>query len=131
MASFNPQIPSASTETYNPDRLIAGVNIGTVTEGATLISGQNLTRGAVLGRITTGGKLTLSLSASSDGSQTPCAILAEDTNASAGDKTCTVYVTGEFNSSALTFGTGHTATTLATLAALRDASIFLKTPVPA
>ncbi|MBX6382086.1 MAG: head decoration protein [Microbispora sp.] len=131
MATRNPQIPSASSETFTPDRLIAGVNIGPVTEDATLVSGQNLTRGAVLGRITASGKLTLSTSAANDGSETPYAILAEDTDASGGDKTCTVYVAGEFNANALTFGTGHTATTAATVAALRDAGIYLKNPVAA
>lgn len=128
--AFNPQYPSSTSDTYTPDKLIAGYNMGIVTQGATLISGQTLTRGAVLGQITASGKYTLSLSASSDGSQTPCAVLAEDTDASGGDKACTIYMTGEFNPNAMTFGTGHTATTVATVTALRDAGIFLKTYLP-
>lgn len=129
MATHNPQIPGVSSETYTPDRLVAGHNIGLVTDGAVLVSGQNLPRGAVLGRITASGKLMLSAAGASDGSQTPYAILAEDTDASGGDKTCTVYVAGEFNAGALTFGAGHTAASVKD--ALRDAGIFLKTPVPA
>lgn len=131
MATFNPQVPGIVSETYSPDRLIAGMAIRIVTDAAVLVSGQNLTRGAVLGKITTGGKLTLSLTASSDGSQTPYAILAEDTNASAADKTCTVYLAGEFNPNVMTFGTGHSATTATTVAALRDGGIYLKSYISA
>ena len=85
------------TESYAYDNLFAGSNIRPVSEGGTLISGQNLTRGAVLGKITASGKYTLSLSASGDGSQTPTAILAKDTDATSGDVETTVYLTGEYN----------------------------------
>jgi hypothetical protein len=73
-----------------------------------VISGQNLVRGAVLGKITASGKYNLSLSGASDGSQTPDLILAEDVNASAGDKTAIAYSRGDFNAQALTIGTAHT-----------------------
>jgi len=126
--TLNPQVPSSATDSYTPDSLIAG-NQFLVTEAATLISGQNLVRGAVLGRITASGKFTLSLAAASDGSQTPIAVLVEATDASGGDKACLVYAAGEFNVNALTFGTGHSASTVATTNALRDASIHLKTPL--
>lgn len=96
-----------------------------VTDSVTLISGQNLARGAVLGRITASGKYTLSLSASSDGSQTPVAILADAVDASGGDKAAPVYLTGEINSAALTFGTGHTAASAKP--GLRALGLFLKT----
>jgi hypothetical protein len=129
VSTMNPQYPSASVDSYSPDRLIAGVNIGPVTDGGTLVSGQNLIRGALLGKITASGKLTLALSASSDGSQTPYAILAEDTNASAGDAACTIYTVGEFNPNAMTFGTGITAASAKDT--LRDAGIILKTYLPA
>lgn len=55
------------------------------------------------------GKYNLSLSAAVDGSQTPDLILAEDTNASAGDKTTVAYARGDFLESKLTIGTAHTA----------------------
>jgi len=126
--TLNPQVPYSATDTYTPDNLIAG-NQFLVTDGGTLISGQNLARGAVLGRITSSGKYTLSLSASSDGSQNPAAILAEATDASSADKACLIYPAGEFNANSLTFGTGHSATTVATQIALRDANLHLKTPV--
>lgn len=120
--------PGRVATTYTPDRLVIGDH-PLITRSGTLLSGQNLTRGALLGRITSGGKLTLSLSASSDGSQTPIAILAEDCDASGGDKECLFYEAGEFDAAAVTFGASHT------LASTRDAlgarSIYLKSTMPA
>lgn len=98
---------SFETISYTPDNLIVGEDVVN-SRSITLISGQNLLRGALLGRITTGGKYNLSLSAASDGSQVPDAILAEDCNASAGDKTAIAYFTGGFNSSKVTLGASHT-----------------------
>lgn len=113
---------SFSSDTFTPDRLLAGP---TVIHSAkvTLVSGQNLTRGAVLGKISSGGKYTLSLSAAADGSQTPIAILAQDCDASAADAECLVYTTGDFNDAAITLGTGHTVASVK--AGLADLGIFL------
>ena len=47
-------------------------------------------------------------SAAGDGSQTPIAVLVDDTNASAADKRAAVFLSGEFNPAVMTFGTGHT-----------------------
>jgi hypothetical protein len=114
---------------FTPDNLLGG-DFPRVTDSGTLISGQNLTRGAVLGLITASQKYTLSLSAAGDGSEVPCAVLAYDTNASAGDKKAPIYQTGEFNQDALVFGTGHSKTTAATRKALRERGIFLKSVAP-
>lgn len=100
---------SITSTANNPDRLVANNAHLLVGQKITLISGQNLTRGALLGKITTGGKYTLSLSASSDGSQTPDMILAEDTDASAGDVVTLAYSRGDFDQREITFGTAHTA----------------------
>lgn len=91
-------------------------------EKLTLIAGQNLKRGAVLGIITASGKATLSLSASSDGSQTPAAILVDDTNAVA-DAGVLGYTRGDFVASGLTIGAGHTVATVT--AAFKDIGIFI------
>ena len=81
-----------------------------VTKAETIAAGQNLQRGAVLGRITASGKYVLALSAAEDGSNTPRAILAEDVDASAADAAGTqTYRTGHFKPEHLTFGTGITA----------------------
>lgn len=75
------------------------------------------------------GKYIKSLAAATDGSQTPVAILAEDADATSADVTTVAYVTGEFNTAAITFGTGHTAASVkAGLAAL---GIHLKTNLTA
>ena len=124
----NAQVPSASSEVYISDQLIAG-RFPLVTDTVTLISGQTLKRGTVLGKITASGKFTLALSASSDGSQTPAAILADDVDASGGDKLAGVYLAGEFNTNAMTFGTGITAA--GAKDTLRDAGIYLKSAVSA
>ena len=55
------------------------------------------------------GKYVLSLAAAVDGSQIPDLILAESTDASAGDVTTVAYYHGDFIQSALTLGAGHTA----------------------
>lgn len=120
---------SSSQTVYNPDRLVAG-NAGLLkSESITLIAGQNLVRGAVLGKITASGKYTLSLSAPVDGSQTPDLILAEDTDASAGDKVTIAYSRGDFDENALTIGTAHTADSIRE--GLRVKGVVLIPSIPA
>lgn len=111
------------SETLTPDKLIAS-DYPIVTDIVTIDTG-NLTRGACLGMITATGKYVLCNSASSDGSQTPRAILAEDADATSADVQATVYLSGAFNAAAVTFGGTDTAATHR--AALRDANIYLKT----
>lgn len=116
-----------TSESYSPDNLLAG-GFPIVTTEITVISGQNLVRGAVLGKITASGKYNLSLSAAGDGSEVPIAILSEDCDASGGDKVAIAYLTGEFNEDAITIGTAHTVASIR--AGLRDLGIHLKKPVP-
>lgn len=100
---------SFSTEgTMSHDALIAGNHHLLVGRKVTILSGQNLVRGTVLGKVTASSRYVLSLSASADGSQTPDLILAEDVNATAGDKQAMAYSRGDFNSAAITLGTAHT-----------------------
>ena len=122
------QTPRSFTDAWATDRLVAGLT-QLVSETLPLALGQALPRGAVLGRITASGKLTLSAAAATDGSQVPYGILADDADATLTDVLCGAYVKGEFNQNALTFGAGHTPQTLHD--ALRDGGIFLKTPVAA
>lgn len=75
------------------------------------------------------GKYKKSLLAATDGSNVPTHILAEDADATSGDVVTLAYNSGEFNSDAMTFGTGHTAAN--TRDALRDRNIYLQTPVSA
>lgn len=98
--------------TYTPDSLLAGNAHLLVARKVTVLSGQVLPRGAVLGIITASGKAILSLAAASDGSQTPDLILAEDVDATGADATALAYERGDFNARAITLGTGHTVASI-------------------
>lgn len=95
--------------TLNPAGVLAGNTDLAVGRKITVLSGQNLVAGAVLGKVTASGKYVLSLSASADGSQTPDLILAEDCDASGGDAVALAYSRGDFDENRLTIGTAHTA----------------------
>lgn len=114
---------STTLGTYNADNLIAG-DFPLKAIDITLLSGENRTRGAVLGKVTASGKYKLSASAAGDGSETPDVILAEDTDASAADKKTVAYIKGEFNQNELTLGTGHTVASIT--AGLKDKGIILR-----
>lgn len=100
---------SFTSESFSPDQLIAGNAHLLTTRQVTLASGENLQRGAVLGRVTADGKYKLSLAAGGDGSEVPDLILAEVTDASGGDAVAMAYERGDFAEAHLTIGTGHTA----------------------
>ena len=100
-----------STTTYTPDNLFAG-DFPTETKSITIESGQNLSRGAVLGKITSSGEYKQSVSTASDGSETPRGVLAQDTDASSAATAATMYVAGTFRESELDFGSGVTAADL-------------------
>jgi hypothetical protein len=108
---------------YTPDNLLAG-EYPRVERVVTIAAGADLAKGAVLGRITANGKFKLSASASSDGSQTPDAILAEKASAAGADVQAVVYFSGEFNENALVLGAGHTLDSVRI--ALRAKSVFLR-----
>lgn len=118
-----------ASESYTPDRLLAGGCL--VTDQVTLVSGAGaLKRGTLLGKITASGKYTTCDSAGTDdGRRTPVCILAVDADATSADVVAPVYLAGEFNSNAMTFGGTDTATTHK--ATLRDLNIYLKDPVKA
>jgi|SaaInlV_120m_DNA_4_1040238.scaffolds.fasta_scaffold47676_2 hypothetical protein len=94
---------------YSPDRLVGNNAHLLVGQKVTILTGQVLSRGALLGKITASGKHILSLSAAGDGSQTADLILAEDVDATAADVVTLAYSRGDFDESAVTYGTGHTA----------------------
>ena len=104
-------LATASKAANSPDanELFAGSTDLIVTRKVTLAQGQQLKRGALLGKLTAGGKYKLSASAASDGSQKPSAVLVHNHDTTDGDAEATVYVRGNFNAAAMTFGAGHTA----------------------
>lgn len=89
MASF-------ATNESNYDNLLVGGKEFT-TERGVLLSGQDVTRGTALGKITASGKLrTWGSGGSDDGHRTFFAIAAEDCDASGGDTGISYYKTGVF-----------------------------------
>lgn len=108
----------------NYDGLIAGGRIIT-DDNATLVSGQSVVRGELLGQITTGGKWKTFASNASDGSQLTPAVALETVDASAGDKPIAIALAGEFDGKSMTFS--HSGDTYATLKALlRAFAIYIK-----
>lgn len=97
-------------DAFAPDNLVAGNHDLLISRKVTIPTGQtNLKRGALLGKITASGKYVLSLSASADGSQTPDAVLAYDVGTTTADTEALIYVRGDFQAGAITYGTAHTA----------------------
>lgn len=98
--------------TYTPDSLLSGDSDDAVAIKGTLAAGNNLKRGTVLGKITASKKYTLSLTAVNDGSQAADVILTHDADATSGDVEVLVYVGGQFNKNAVTYGAGHSLDTV-------------------
>jgi|GEM_PF-347491 len=69
-------------------------------------------------------KYKMSLAAAVDGSAVPVVILAEDCDASGGDKTTVAYFAATVDENALVYGSGHTAATCRE--PLRDVGIYLQ-----
>lgn len=113
---------TSATQSY--DALLAGPADQLIEAKVTLITGQNVVRGTVLGKITASGKYNKSLSAAADGSQTPVAIAAEDCDATAADGEMMIYTAGIFNETELTIGTAHTANSIRD--GLHDLGIYLR-----
>lgn len=111
-----------SSDTLTNDGLFAG-RPPAISRKVTLLAGQSLGRGAVLGKITATGKYTLSASASTDGSEVPDAILAQAADATSADAECLIYEDGVFNETQLILGTGHTTASIH--AGLRGKGILL------
>lgn len=119
----------AAQGTYTPDNLLAGGDPSAQAEEITLVSGESVVRGEVLGIITASGKAAASVAASTDGSENPRLIAAEDMDASLADKKMHVYTRGRFNQDQLTIGAGHTAASIKQ--GLWDYQIYLVDPVTA
>ena len=124
-----PHVSGVTTDIFTPqDNLFAG-DQDPMERKVTLLSGEVRARGTVLGLITASGKYKMSASAAGDGSQTPVAILAHDSDATAGDIEVIVYEAGTFNENALTLGAGHTIAAIRP--GLRALNVHLKKNIPA
>lgn len=94
----------AVKETHTPDILVAG-NFPQVTGSVVITAGEGeLSRGAVLGRVTADGKYRLCNKANADGSQSARVVLADAVDATQEASGAPVYLTGQFNEAAVSFG---------------------------
>lgn len=93
------------TDSLNYDGLVAG-QFRTVTDVETLLSGENVSRGGVLGKVTASGKLKLLDKNATDGSENPFAVAAQAVDATGGDENISCYLSGEFASDKLSFVSG-------------------------
>lgn len=99
-----------------------------IAEQETLLAGQNLAAGAVVGIITASGKVTLSDPdmASPDGSENPVGILAADVDATTADAPCVVLKSGLFATDKLVRHVNMTDAKLK--AAWEGKPLFIRTP---
>jgi len=123
-------MPLKESTSYVPDELIVGA-YPVMTSGAVIGTAADLTRGAVLGRVTASGKYILSLAAANDGSQIPAAILLTDAAAASADAEGLILLSGEVDAARLSFGTGHTAATVEAAFRAAGRPLFLRNVNPA
>ncbi len=120
---------TAKVETIHDGEFILDIEETMSIDKATLITGQNLISGTVLGKITASGKYTQHNTAATDGSQTAVAILRSDIDATSVDKPCVIVARlAEVADARLTYMTGITAPNkTAAIAALLTQNIIVRT----
>lgn len=110
--------------TVDLNGIFSGVIMPVVSDTVTLKSGTDYKIGSVVGIETATGKATLVDSTQTDGTQTPHGILVGNYDATTGDVTAIVHLTGEFRSEKMIFGGSDTAENHKK--ELRKLGIFLK-----
>ncbi len=125
---MNENYAVTSSSVSRDNLFVTGSGYPVVVDYVTVASGNNFTRGTVVGLVTASGKAVAVDSSKSTGEEAPYAILCNDTDASAADVVVPVYLTGEYNGAALTFG--GTDTVAKHKVALRKLGIFVKSAVP-
>lgn len=110
------------TDSFKYDNLLAG-DFPRVSATGIVASGVSLQRGAVLGKITEGGKLALCDKTAEDGSEAPYAVLAADVDATEADAVAPIFLSGHFNAAALSYADGTVAADVADKA--RELGIYI------
>lgn len=109
--------------TYATNHLFAG-DADVTTEEEVVVTGQNLAKHTVVGKVTATGKLVALNTAAVDGSQVAYGILTQAANATAADVNVAVYTAGFFNHTELVWP-GALATLSARKAAFARTSIHI------
>jgi head decoration protein D len=95
-------VAANATDSYTPPAcILAGDFPVEVSAGTLLDPSGDLPAFSLIGRITTGGKLTLSVQTAVDGSQVPIGITTTLVKDSGGDQPVVFYRTGKFNYNAI------------------------------
>ena len=123
-------MPLKESTTYDPNGLIVGP-YPVMTDAATIGTAADLTKGAVLGRITASGKYIRSVAAAEDGSEEPVAVLLTDAAAASADAEALILLSGEVDAAKLNFGAGHTAATVETAFRAAGRALFVRNVNPA
>lgn len=100
-------LASSTTVAEAIDNLIAGGDVRT--DNATLSSGQNVSRGTVLGRVTASGEIIVCDLAAADGSEQAIGIAVHDVDATAAAKSCPFYMSGSFRDSEMVWHASFTS----------------------
>lgn len=116
-------MPDIVSDTFNYDNLLAGGDF-TVLEIGTVDETVEVKRGTVLGRVSATNSFKICKEGASDGSDEPCAVLAEDIKAGAENKDKYLYLSGKFNKNAVIFDSSITNKNKAKIE-LHKNSIFL------
>lgn len=95
-------MPKYEKSEFNYNDLLAGGDF-TVLEIATIDETVSVKRGTVLGRVSAQSTFKICKKGASDGSEIPCAILADDLEAGASNKDKYVYLSGKFNKDAIIY----------------------------
>ena len=84
---------TAKTEAVHAEEfLISEANRFRSRENITIVSGQNLAAGAVVGKITAGGKYAIYANGASDGTQAAAGVLCQAVDASLADKAGAIII---------------------------------------
>ncbi len=113
-------------ESMTASNLLAGSH-GVILYPVTLGSGAgSLKTGQVLGRRSADNKYYKFSATATDGTQTPRAILARDTDAASADAVSVAYVHGEFSTDALDWGSATSAQIEEAKRVFMQAGIYVK-----
>lgn len=115
------------TEEFNPNPIV--LSDWRADDNGILVAGAIYIAGMVLGKVTSAGadkgKYKHSLSASTDGSEEPYAILLDDVDATDSDLNGPILLGGKVDKNLLILGTGHTLDSIEV--GLRDKNIYFTT----
>jgi hypothetical protein len=121
-------MPDSQTEKVHAEEfVISEANRFRSRENITVVSGQNLVAGAVLGKITSGGKYKAYDDDASDGSQAAAGILCQAVDASGGDKDGAILIRdAEVDGDLLNWGSNDSSEITAGIADLLALGIIVR-----